>query len=373
MVRSAIGKDPIPKGTLVLGLDTSCDDTAAAVVRDGREVLSSVVSSQVSLHAEYGGVVPELACRAHAEVVDEMVEASLEQARVTLGEIAAIGVTRGPGLVGALVVGLSVAKAIAFATGAPLIGVNHLEGHIYSALLSEPEIPFPFVALVVSGGHTHLYSVNDHGSFRLLGRTRDDAAGEAFDKVAKMLGLGYPGGPVIESLARRGDACAVTFPRPAVAERPWDFSFSGLKTAVLYYLHTHAPGLLDAAVSQVALPSRGGGVGTSPVRLEDVAAGFQSAVVDVLVTRALGAALAQGVRDLAVVGGVAANSALRETFHRAASEAGVRVHIPPPALCTDNAAMIACAAYHRFRQAGFNPAPFCDFLDWDAAANLALA
>ncbi len=360
------------RGILILALETSCDDTAAAVVCDGVKVLSNVVSSQVEAHARYGGVVPELACRAHLEVVDGIVGAALNEAGVTLRDVAAIGVTRGPGLVGSLVIGLSVAKAMAFAADKPLVGINHLEGHIYAALLTEPDIPFPFVALVVSGGHTHLYTVRGHGSFRLLGRTRDDAAGEAFDKVAKMLGLGYPGGPIIDSLAEAGDAGKLAFPRPAVSDRPWDFSFSGLKTAVLYYLQTHAPSLLEPAFAREGSPPSGGDA-PCDVRVEDVAAAFQDAVVDVLVARALDAARAEKVGDLVVVGGVAANRRLRAAFQGAAEDAGVRLHIPPPSLCTDNAAMVACAAYHRFRLAGFDPSAFGDFLELDAAADYPLA
>ncbi len=337
---------------LVLGIETSCDETAAAVVEDGRAIRSNIISSQVEVHEAFGGVVPELASRAHIVNVSPVIDQALEAAGVRLEDIDLLGATIGPGLVGALLVGLSTAKALAFALDKPLVGVNHLAGHIYSAFLCDAPPRFPFVALVVSGGHTDLYGVEGHGRFQTLGRTRDDAAGEAFDKVAKLLGLGYPGGPLIDRLARQGSEDAIEFPRAMLDGDSLEFSFSGLKTAVRTYL-------IRAEKNGDALP------------LPDVAASFQAAVVDVLVAKTMTAVRRTGVRSLAVVGGVAANSGLRRRLEKASAQAGVSLAIPPPILCTDNAAMSAAAAYHRYQAA---PHRFTTdhWLDLDAKASLPL-
>ncbi|MDQ7820671.1 MAG: tRNA (adenosine(37)-N6)-threonylcarbamoyltransferase complex transferase subunit TsaD [Armatimonadota bacterium] len=308
----------------VLGIETSCDETAVAIVDDGRRVRASVVASQADLHRRFGGVVPELASRKHVERLLPVLDEALEQAGVRLAEVDAVAVTCGPGLVGALTVGVAAAKALALALARPLVGVNHLEGHIYAALLHDPVLSFPAVALIVSGAHTDLVLVRDHGRYQVLGRTRDDAAGEAFDKVARALGLGYPGGPEIDRLSRRGDPRAVPLPLP-MADESLEFSFSGIKTAALRALRR--PG--------------------QPPRPEDVAAGLQQAVVEVLVRKTLRAAAQAGVTSVLVVGGVAANAQLRERMGAACASAGLRLVVPPPALCTDNAAMIAAAGYHR--------------------------
>ena len=329
----------------ILGIDTSCDDTSIAVVDGGMTILSNVVASQVDIHHRYGGVVPELACRKHIEAIGPVYQAALDEAGVTLADIDILAVTRGPGLIGALLVGLSFAKSLAYASGKPLIPVNHLEGHICSAFLEAPDLACPFVCLVVSGGHTDLYYCEALGSYHLLGRTRDDAAGEAFDKVSKLLGLGYPGGPVIDRLAREGDPKAVRFPRAYLEKDSLDFSFSGIKTAVLHYVRKHAP-------KQVV----------------DLAASFQQAVVDVLVDKTLAAARQSAAGRVVVTGGVAANSQLRRGMQMACAEAGLRLVIPHPRLCTDNGAMIAAAAYRRFQQgdAGLDEAAL---LELDAAAD----
>jgi len=309
--------------SLVLGLETSCDETSAAVVDAGRRVLSSIVASQVAVHSLYGGVVPELASRRHLEALLPVVDQALRQARVAAVDLDAVAVTVGPGLAGALVVGLAAASALAMAWDRPLVPVNHLEAHVYAGFLGPngADAP-PLVALVVSGGHTSLAELTSHVSFRLLGETRDDAAGEAFDKVARHLGLGYPGGPIIDKLAAEGDPEAVPFPRPLLDTGALDFSFSGLKTAVLYYAR-------DAA-------RRGGAL-----NLPDVAASFQAAVVDVLVEKAFQAVERTGVRRLAVVGGVAANRGLRRTLTARAEAEGLDLVLPGPEFCTDNAAMVA--------------------------------
>jgi N6-L-threonylcarbamoyladenine synthase len=316
--------------TRVLGIETSCDETAAAVVEDGRIVRSSVVSSQADLHARFGGVVPEIASRAHVELIDDVIEEALFEAGVMLTDLDAVAAVHGPGLAGSLLVGVSAAKAIALATGLPYVGVHHHEAHVYAALLEDPGLEPPLVTLVVSGGHTLLIRMDDHGAYRVLGQTVDDAAGEAFDKVARLLGLGYPGGPAIERAAREGDPDAIAFPRPMLGEG-CDFSFSGLKTAVVHYLHAHP----DAAVV-------------------DVAASFQAAVVDVCAAKLLGAARDAGVPTVVLGGGVAANSVLRA---RVAGAAGpeLRVVVPSRALCTDNAAMVAAVA--AFRLAADGPTP----------------
>jgi N6-L-threonylcarbamoyladenine synthase len=312
----------------ILGIETSCDETAAAVVEDGRIVRSSVVSSQVDLHARYGGVVPEIASRAHVEIVDDVIGQALLEAGVTWSDLDAVAAAHGPGLAGALLVGVSAAKAIALATGRPYVGVNHHEAHMYAALLEDPELEPPFVTLVVSGGHTLLIAMEKHGKYRVLGRTVDDAAGEAFDKVARFLGLGYPGGPAIDRLAVTGDPTAIAFPRPMLADGN-DFSFSGLKTAVVQYVRKHP----DADVA-------------------DVAASFQAAVVDVLVTKLLQVAEETDISTLVIGGGVAANSALRARVADEGTTAGLRVVLPALGLCTDNAAMVAAVAWWRLAADG---------------------
>jgi N6-L-threonylcarbamoyladenine synthase len=314
---------------IVLGIESSCDDTAAAVVRDGRQILSSTVSSQENVHRRYGGVVPELASRKHIEAIVPVVDAALAEAHMDAGGLDAVAVTHGPGLVGSLLVGFSFAKAFAFAADLPWVGVNHLEGHIHSALLADPPPPFPFTALLVSGGHTSIYYVTGPTAMERMGQTRDDAAGEAFDKVAKMLGLGYPGGVVVDRMAAEGDPSRIAFPRAYLDKDSFDFSFSGIKTSVSRYLQTHAE--------------------TYREEMPDIVAGFQEAVVEVLSFKLVKAAQMRGCRHAAVVGGVAANSRLRKRVRREAASAGLTVHIPPVNLCGDNAAMIAAAGYHHLR------------------------
>ncbi|MHB0913353.1 MAG: tRNA (adenosine(37)-N6)-threonylcarbamoyltransferase complex transferase subunit TsaD [Armatimonadota bacterium] len=310
----------------ILGIETSCDDTSAAVVADGREILSNIVSSQVDLHAKFGGVVPEVASRKHVELVNPVVREALDAAGIDFPDLDAVAVTNRPGLVGAVLVGVTAAKAVSAALSIPLIGVHHLEGHIYANFLVNPELAFPFVCLVVSGGHTDLVLVSGHGEYEMLGRTRDDAAGEAFDKTARVLGLGYPGGPVIDRLAKGGNPRAVRFPRARLDSL--DFSFSGLKTAVIRFFQEHA----------------------GEFSLEDIAASFQSAVVEALVANTLAAVEKTGVRRVALAGGVAANSSLKQRMREAADERGIELTVPPPVLCTDNAAMIACAGYYRLKR-----------------------
>lgn len=316
---------------LILGIETSCDETAAAIVENGRHIRASAVASQLELHKKYGGVVPELASRRHVETLLPVLDEAFDGAGVTPAEIDAVAVTQGPGLVGALLVGVTAAKALAFAWSKPLVAVNHLAGHLYANFLGEHQPEFPAVCLIASGGHSDLLLVEGHLKGRLLGRTRDDAAGEAFDKVARLLGLGYPGGPAIDRLARDGDPGAISFPRALQGEETYDFSFSGLKTAVMVYLR------------QQEQAGR-------PVNLADVAASFQQAVVDSLVERTIRAARAHGVRQVLLAGGVAANSVLRREMTEACRAADLRLAIPPVELCTDNAAMIAAAGYHLFRQ-----------------------
>jgi tRNA N6-adenosine threonylcarbamoyltransferase len=313
----------------VLGIESSCDETAAAVVADGNTILSSVVASQIAVHHPYGGVVPELASRKHIEAVVPVVEQALAGAGLDAGRIDAVAVTRGPGLVGALLVGFCFAKAYAFSLGIPWVGVNHLEGHVHSLFLSDDPPSFPFAALLVSGGHTSIYDVTGPTEMALMGQTRDDAAGEAFDKVAKVLGLGYPGGEVIDRMAAAGDPAAIAFPRAWLDRDGFDFSFSGLKSAVNRYLQTHAE--------------------TYREEIPDIVAGFQEAVVDVLSVKLIHAARVRGYRRVAVVGGVAANSRLRGRVAADAAGAGMSVSVPPLSLCGDNAAMIAAAGYHHLR------------------------
>lgn len=309
---------------LILGIDTSCDDTSAAVVEDGKKILSNIVSAQESIHAIYGGIVPELASRRHIEMIWPVVDEALKAARVGLDGLAAIAVCYGPGLIGSLLVGCSFAKAISFSKAIPLVPVNHLEGHIFSCFLEETSPEFPFLSLIVSGGHTSLYRVDGFGAYRELGRTRDDAAGEAYDKVSKVLGLGYPGGPAIDRIAQEGNPVAIDFPRAYLPDS-LDFSFSGLKTAVFNYLKS--------------LPR---------VSANDICASFQRAVVDVLVRKTEWAMQKEGIRRITLSGGVAANSGLRRGFRRMAEEKGADVFMPSIQYCTDNAAMIAAAGYHHY-------------------------
>ncbi len=319
----------------VLGIESSCDETAAAVVTHGDHILSSVVASQVAVHHPYGGVVPELASRKHLEAIGSVVEKAISDAGLKSGQIDALAVTQGPGLVGALLVGFSFAKAFAYARQIPWVGLDHLEGHLYSAQLAESPAPMPFVALLASGGHTAVYHVTARSRYQLLGQTRDDAAGEAYDKVAKMLGLGYPGGEVIDDLAQQGDVRKIHFTRPYLDKQGFDFSFSGIKTAVLRYLQTHP----ESATQDRA----------------DLAAGFQEAVVDVLVHKLIYAAQTRQCDHIAVVGGVAANGRLRERLAAAAKKYGLSLHIPPLSLCGDNAAMIAALGHHYIQKGRMTP------------------
>ena len=316
---------------LILAIESSCDETAASVVKNGREVLSNVIFTQIDLHARYGGVVPEIASRKHIEKINQVIEEALEQAGVTLKDITAVAVTYGPGLVGALLVGVSAAKAISFATGKPLIGVHHISGHISANYIEYPDLEPPFVCLVASGGHSHLVTVRDYGEYDIIGRTRDDAAGEAFDKVARAIGLGYPGGPKIDKLSREGNPDAISFPRAKVAENEYDFSFSGLKSAVLNYLN--ACRMKGEEICQA-----------------DVAASFQKAVIDVLVEHSLHAVKEYGVDRFAIAGGVASNSSLRAAFAQECGKRGIRFYHPSPVYCTDNAAMIGAAGYYEYRK-----------------------
>ncbi len=316
---------------LILAIESSCDETAASVVKNGREVLSNVISSQIALHTLYGGVVPEIASRKHIEKINQVIESALAEADVTLEEITAIAVTYGPGLVGALLVGVAEAKALAYAAKKPLVGVHHIEGHVSANFIENPDLEPPFVCLIVSGGHTHLVIVKDYGEFEIIGHTRDDAAGEAFDKVARAVGLGYPGGPKVDKAAREGKPHAIEFPRAKVGDNPYDFSFSGLKSAVLNYIN-HA----KMTGEEICVP--------------DLAASFQNAVVESLVSRAIMAAKEYGYDKLAIAGGVASNSALREGMKAACEKEGIRFYHPSPIYCTDNAAMIGAAAYYEYQK-----------------------
>lgn len=313
----------------ILAIESSCDETSAAVVVNGREVLSNVIASQIDTHKKYGGVVPEVASRMHIEAISGVVEEALKEANVTLDKIDAIGVTYGPGLVGALLVGLQFAKGLSFATKKPLIGVNHIEGHICANYIQHKELKPPFVSLVVSGGHTFIVHVKDYGNYEVIGQTRDDAAGEAYDKVARALGLGYPGGPKIDKLAKEGNPRAIVFPKANFHEETLDFSFSGVKSAVLNYLNKCKMQNIE-------------------VNKADVAASFQHAVIDVLKENVLSTCKKRNVKTIAIAGGVASNSSLRETLIKEASKRGIEVLFPAPILCTDNAAMIGSAAYFNF-------------------------
>ena len=319
------------KDTLILAIESSCDETAASVVKNGRCVLSNIISSQIAIHTLYGGVVPEIASRKHIEKINQVVEAALKEADVTLDHIDAIGVTYGPGLVGALLVGVAEAKAIAYAKKKPLVGVHHIEGHVSANYIEHPDLEPPFLCEIISGGHTHLVIVKDYGSFEILGRTRDDAAGEAFDKVARAIGLGYPGGPKIDKLAKEGNPHAIDFPRAHMEDAPYDFSFSGVKSAVLNHLNKCR-------------------MTGEPIVEADIAASFQQAVVDVLVDNAIRAAKDYHMDRLAIAGGVASNGALRAAMEAACEKEGIRFYRPSPIFCTDNAAMIGVAAYYEYQK-----------------------
>ena len=321
---------------LVLGIESSCDETAAAVVRDGREILSSVIASQIELHKPFGGVLPELASREHLAKIESIVEQAVAKAGIKLSDIDAIAVTRGPGLIGSLLVGVCYAKALAFGLGKPIVGVNHIEGHVYSVVFENPAVEYPALALIVSGGHTNLFHVPEEGKYKLVSRTRDDAAGEAFDKVAKMLGLGYPGGPIIEKLAKGGDASKVKFTLPKISDGRPDFSFSGLKTAVARFIREHK-----------VEPVLNGGEPTQAVK--DVAAGFQATVVRSLVGTVEKMAADLNPHMLIVAGGVACNRALIEASKQAAERLNIPVYFPSKHLSTDNAAMIAAAGFYHLK------------------------
>lgn len=319
----------IDEDVVILAIESSCDETAAAVVKNGRSVLSNIISSQIDLHTLYGGVVPEIASRKHMEQINQVIEQALEQAHVTLADITAVAVTYGPGLVGALLVGVAEAKAIAYAAKKPLVGVHHIEGHISANYIENQDLEPPFICLVVSGGHTHLVVVEDYGKYRILGKTRDDAAGEAYDKVARAIGLGYPGGPKVDKLAKEGNKDAVLFPRAQVEGAPYDFSFSGLKSAVLNYIN-------------------GCEMKHEEFNKADLAASFQNAVVESLVTRTIAAAKEYKIDKVAIAGGVASNSALRGAMEEACERNHFRFYKPSPVLCTDNAAMIGAAGYYEY-------------------------
>ena len=322
------------KDVLILGIETSCDETAAAVVKNGEEVLSNVISSQVALHAEFGGVVPEIASRNHLEKIDEVIRLAIKEAGISMQELTAIAVTVGPGLVGALLVGVSEAKALAFALGKPLVPVHHIEGHIAANFISNPECEPPFVCLVASGGHSHLLLVEDYGKIKIYGRTRDDAAGEAFDKVARAVGLGYPGGPKLEKMAKEGNPHAYHFPTAKMEDAPYDFSFSGVKSAVLNEMNRKK--MLG-----------------EEVRVADLCASFQENVTEVLSEKAIALCKELHINRLSIAGGVAANGKLREKMEEKAKQEGIEFFCPKLILCTDNAAMIAAAAYHEWKKGNF--------------------
>lgn len=343
------------KDVYILAIESSCDETAAAVVKNGREVLSNVIYSQIDLHTLYGGVVPEIASRKHIEKINQVVKGALSESGKTLKDIDAIGVTYGPGLVGALLVGVAEAKAISYASGLPLVGVHHIEGHIAANYIDHKELEPPYLCLVVSGGHSHLVVVRDYDKYEIIGRTHDDAAGEAFDKVARAIGLGYPGGPKVDRAAKQGRKDAVVFPRGHIEGCPYDFSFSGLKSAVLNYLNSckMKQGLDGDEIytRKTDNPNFDGAELIDPetgVTVADVAASFQEAVVDVLVTHTIAAAKDYGFKQVAIAGGVASNSALRAGMKAACDKEGISLYYPAPILCTDNAAMIGCAAYYEY-------------------------
>lgn len=319
------------KDVLILAIETSCDETAAAVVKNGREVLSNTIYTQIKLHTLFGGVVPEIASRKHIEKINIVIETALKEAGVSLEDIDAIAVTYGPGLVGALLVGVAEAKAIAYATKKPLVGVHHIEGHISANYIEHKELEPPFLCMVASGGHSHLVLVKDYGEYEIIGRTRDDAAGEAFDKVARAIGLGYPGGPKIDKLAKEGNKKAIAFPRAKITDAPDDFSFSGLKSAVLNYLN------------QCQMKGE-------EVNRADVAASFQQSVTDVLTEHTVGAAKRLGIKKVAIAGGVASNSSLRAQMEESCRKNGLEFYHPSPIFCTDNAAMIGVAGYYEYKK-----------------------
>ncbi len=334
---------------ITMGIESSCDETAVGIVADGREVLANVISSQIDIHTKFGGVVPEIASRKHLERVNEVIETALEEAGISIDDVDLIGVTCGPGLVGALLVGVAAAKAVAFAKDMPLVGVNHMHGHIAANYLEFPELEPPFMALIVSGGHTNIAFVKDYNTCEVIGRTRDDAAGEAFDKVARVIGLGYPGGPKMDAAAEKGDKDAIHFKRVFLEEGSYDFSFSGLKTAVLNYLNTERQAGREICV-------------------EDVAASFREAVVEVIVKKAMDAATEFDQDRLVLAGGVAANKRLRELLEEQGKEKGIKIYKPSAILCTDNGAMIACSAYYKGRglkkgetELGLETCPALDF------------
>lgn len=326
----------MPESTLILGIESSCDETSAAVVADGRTIISNVISSQIPVHQKFGGVVPEIASRKHIERISSVIHDAVSEAQIDFKDISAIAVTYGPGLVGALLVGVSAAKALAYTLDVPLIGVNHIDGHIHANFLANPDLEFPLICLVVSGGHTELVYLEDHNKYKSIGSTRDDAAGEAFDKIARAMGLGYPGGPLIDKLAREGNPNAIAFPRAFLENGSFDFSFSGLKSNTLNYLNKAA--MKGEVINQ-----------------SDLAASFQQAIVDVLTTKAVSAALEYNAKTIILAGGVAANSRLRSELEKEAAPSGISIKYPPLILCTDNAAMVACAGYFKYLRGDFAP------------------
>lgn len=332
---------------LTLGIESSCDETAAAVLADGREPLSNVISSQIEIHTAFGGVVPEIASRHHLENMNGVIDRALAEAEVSLSDIDLIGVTNGPGLIGALLMGVATAKALSFAADIPIVGVNHMHGHISANFIAYPQLEPPFMCLIVSGGHTNIVEMTDYNRCEILGGTRDDAVGEAYDKVARVIGLGYPGGPKIDRIAKEGNPEAIHFKRVLLEKGSLDFSFSGLKTAVLNYLNTERQAGRD-------------------VNAADVAAGFQASVVEVIVTKTMEAVRSRKADKLVLAGGVAANSALRAQLSAACEKEKVELYVPQPVLCTDNAAMIACSAYYKYKKEG------ADNLYMDAFPNLAM-
>lgn len=314
-----------------MGIETSCDETAAAIVEDGKKIISNVVASQINIHQKYGGVVPEIASRKHMEYIIPVIDKALDESEKEITDLSAIAVTYGPGLIGSLLVGLSVAKAMAYAQNIPLIGINHLEAHIYANFLEHTEIKPPFICLIVSGGHTSLVYIRNFGEYKLLGQTKDDAAGEVFDKIAKVLDLGYPGGPITERLAKKGDPSSIKFPRPILNDKSYDFSFSGLKTAVIYY------------IKELKEENKNIPVG-------DILASFQQAVIDVLVKKTIKAALKFKTKQIILAGGVAANNSLRREIKEKADLLNIKVFYPSIFLCTDNAAMVASVGYYKFKE-----------------------